>query len=309
MTALLKYPANLAESSGDDINSEAGAPFMFFEMSTPTTGTVFKNDDFVEPPKVSEVDDGKLTVNATGTNKFYNMLNGLSKAEVSIALPMPYDYRVDTSISYNAAPNPSALINAVDFMSSNASMESKIKGGLLNLGVNTGPGVINKISQKLIGTNIIKNEDSASATFLRSQRMALNPRKEVLFNEIDFRNFSFNFKFAPKSAVESAHIRGIISKFRYYALPEMYGGKLFFVFPGYFGIRFMHVYKGSTKAVDNPFLPKIGTSVLKRVLVNYTPGGTGYSTLPTGDPVQLEMTLDFMEVELVDRTRVENEGY
>lgn len=93
-------------------------------------------------------------------------------------------------------------------------------------------------------------------------------------------------------------VREIIETFRYYALPEISPAKFFYLLPAEFDISFILGEK------PNPNIPKITTSVLQRISVNYSPNSGVWSTLPNGAPLAIDMTLDFMEIELVDRKRV-----
>jgi hypothetical protein len=120
-----------------------------------------------------------------------------------------------------------------------------------------------------------------------------------MFSGFSFRRFSFTWQFAPKSIQESDMVRDIIETFRYYALPEITGGKMFYIFPSEFEISFMQGQR------DNPNIPKITTSVLENIAVDYSPNGV-WGTLPNGASIATRMTLNFLELELVDRTRVWN---
>jgi hypothetical protein len=134
---------------------------------------------------------------------------------------------------------------------------------------------------------------------LAESRLITNPKVEVMFSGFSFRRFSFTWQFAPKSIQESDMVRDIIETFRYYALPEITGGKMFYIFPSEFEISFMQGQR------DNPNIPKITTSVLENIAVDYSPNGV-WGTLPNGASIATRMTLNFLELELVDRTRVWN---
>ena len=82
---------------------------------------------------------------------------------------------------------------------------------------------------------------------------ATNPYMEVLFDSMAFRNFTYNFTFAPKNAQERDDVQDIIKLFRFHMAPELKGAQ--------------------QCASENNFYSKIATCVLKDVTVDYTPNG------------------------------------
>jgi hypothetical protein len=74
---------------------------------------------------------------------------------------------------------------------------------------------------------------------------------------------------------------------------------MFYVLPSEFEVSFMLGQK------INPHIPRIATSVLKRVSVDYMPNNV-WSSLPNGAPLSLSMSLEFLELELIDRSRIYN---
>ena len=131
----------------------------------------------------------------------------------------------------------------------------------------------------------------------------ISDRLELAFKSIKKRAFQYTFKMIPKSAVEAAEIKDIITQFKKNMLPEFAGGDTTgrrFVVPNTFDIRYM--YNGS----QNQFLHKIGECVLENMTVSY--GGDRYRTYtPQGDgaPVaETTITLAFREMDLVTREKI-----
>lgn len=120
---------------------------------------------------------------------------------------------------------------------------------------------------------------------------------EMIFNGIDYRSFSFTFKFTPRSRKESDVVNNILHTFKDAMLPARYGTKSIAAYqvPHEFVIRFM---KG-TKI--NPFIDQIGLCACTDIDIDY--GGDKFSTHPGGDPVSIDMTIGFRELELMERTR------
>ena len=120
---------------------------------------------------------------------------------------------------------------------------------------------------------------------------------EMIFNGIDYRTFSFTFKFTPRSRKESDVVNNLLHAIKDAMLPTRVGHKSIAAYqvPHEFVIRFM---KG-TKI--NPYLDQIGLCACTGVEIDY--GSDKFSTHPSGDPVSIDATLTFRELELMERTR------
>ena len=121
---------------------------------------------------------------------------------------------------------------------------------------------------------------------------------EMIFNGIDYRSFSFTFKFTPRSKKESDVVNNMLHVIKDATLPQRYGtGSSIAAYkvPHEFVIRFM---KG-TKI--NPYLDQIGLCACTGVDIDY--GSDKFSTHASGDPVSIDATLTFRELELMERTR------
>jgi hypothetical protein len=129
-----------------------------------------------------------------------------------------------------------------------------------------------------------------------------NPQQQLLFEGIDFRDYSMTFTFTPFSSYESEAMINIIKTFRRHAAPTIVTGLNGFFFnpPSVFDVKFL--FNGG----ENFSINKVKTSVLTNVDVNYAPNG--WSTHEDGTPIQTTMTLQFRELELVDRTAIDS-GY
>ena len=215
---------------------------------------------------------------------------GMTLLDKVVILPMPNEHTVGTSIRYNSNYDPSILTKAGDIVNQ---MGGDALNDLKTMGKNAG---ISALVNKLAGGRNI----TSTADLLAEERLALNPKKEVMFDSFGYREFSFRYQFAPKSENESNVVREIIETFRYYALPEIVKSKFFYLLPAEFDISFILGEK------PNPNIPKITTSVLQRVGVNYSPNSGVWATLPNGAPLAIDMTLDFLELSLVDRKMVYN---
>ena len=135
------------------------------------------------------------------------------------------------------------------------------------------------------------------ASIQRRTGIAPAAMTEMIFNGIDYRSFSFDFKFTPRSYDESVLVREILDVIKSSMLPRKFGtGSIAaYTVPDEFVLRFM---KGNN---INPYLDQVGLCACTGVDITY--GGDKFSTHAVGDPVTIDATLSFRELELVERDR------
>lgn len=307
---VLSYPLNLAANEVD----ERGAPvqYMLFKINDSVRSQKLRDDTATGDVLVTDMRDGTGIASEFGSEgvasknadpalnimygsaavqkERWRIQKGMKRLDRAIALPMPNEHTVGTSVEYDVGREQSLLTAAVDNLGQ-LSQADGAWGELANLGLNKGIGAF---------LSSVKSGLTSERDLLAEERLARNPKKEVMFKGLGYRQFSFRFQFAPKSAKESAEVTRIIETFRYYALPEISPGKFFYTFPAEFEVSFI---RGTE---NNPNIPKIATSVLNRVGINYSPNSSSWTTLPNGAPVAIDMTLDFTEVVVIDRSRVWN---
>jgi hypothetical protein len=142
----------------------------------------------------------------------------------------------------------------------------------------------------------LKIGQTATEAIKFAGKVATNPFKEVLFEAIDFRTFSFKYTFLPKSQSEVFNVRRIIDLFKFHMHPELSGDGLFYVYPSEFEMQYY--FRGE----ENTFLHKISTCVLTDMQVDY---GTGtFSSFDDGAPSEIVMSLQFKELELLTKERI-----
>ena len=137
----------------------------------------------------------------------------------------------------------------------------------------------------------------------RSNGLVINPNMELLFSGPGLRNFTFQFKMTPRSAVEGEAIRQIIRVFKRHSAPK--GAGDFLKTPDIFQIRYL------TGQKNHPFLNRFKLCALTNMQVNYTGDGV-YATYDNGTPVSMIMTLNFQELTPVyaeDYENTEGVGY
>ena len=129
---------------------------------------------------------------------------------------------------------------------------------------------------------------------LQGAGKAVNPHLAVLFQGVNFRTHSFQYKFSPRSSQESSRLKQIVYMFKN-AMHPTTDGLAFFDYPDEFNINFPN---------DGDFLFDIGTSVLTDFQINYAPDGGSYFH-QNGAPVSMSLSLQFTELDILTKTEID----
>lgn len=129
--------------------------------------------------------------------------------------------------------------------------------------------------------------------------VASNPKKEQAFKSVDFRTFTFDYQFSPKSETEAQNVLNIIKAFKYHMHPEFKTSNEFlYLYPSEFDITY---YKND---YENLNIHRHTSCVLTEMNVNYTPNGV-FSTFKNGMPTQIAVSLTFRELMLLSKETIE----
>ena len=189
--------------------------------------------------------------------------------------------------------------------------EAAKQGDLLGKGLDeTG-----KLIVKFIGESFNK---ATGGYFNAARGRAGNPLQEQLLTGIPFRSWDFTFDFFPKTKSEAQKVNEIIYFFRSSMLPDAYtatykdltgqggGGKnkgpvevnaSYLNYPNIFNIRF----EGPIGNKIDGFLP----AVCANAQVDYA-GGQKFSTHTDGQPMHIQLTLNFLEIQTMTLGNYEN---
>jgi hypothetical protein len=223
----------------------------------------------------------------------------------AIALYMPETLNVQYNADWQSQSLTDALgtagkiaqqgTSAVDAFNKGQGFEGTVKSLASN------PAVAEFAGDALEKTGVMGA--GASSFLLYATGNALNPQLQVLFKGTDFRQFQFDFLFAPFSPDEAKNVIEIIKTFKFHQAPEVNvsGMGRYFVPPSEFDIDFLLGGQINTK------VHQIGTCVLTNVNVDYAPNG--WSTFGDGTPTHIRLTLQFMETEIVTKERVDKDNY
>lgn len=129
--------------------------------------------------------------------------------------------------------------------------------------------------------------------------LAANPKKEQAFEGVEFRDFTYNYQFAPRDADEAKAVFEIVQTFKYHMHPEYLEATGFtYVYPSEFDIVF---YNGSE---ENPWIHKHSSCVLTNMDIDYAPNNT-FVTFSNGMPTIINVTLSFRELMTITKETVE----
>lgn len=247
---------------------------------------------------------------ATGINRVLanNVKTGIIGAGVGIALGATGLLAADTT--YRISDTIALYINEPPQVKYNAQYENKDLGSLAGFvggmsavdSLGSGLGMAGEGAQAL-GMTLAKAPSAAGIGGMNtadivgaSAKVGLNPFKEVLFQSIDFRSFSFKYRFMPKSDIEAKNIKAIIDTFKFHMHPELSTNKLFFIYPSEFEISY--VFQGK----ENEYFHKFKPCVLESMDVTY--GGEQYSSFTDGRPTEVNLSLTFKETEILTKAQV-----
>ena len=210
----------------------------------------------------------------------------VKRLKTAISLYMPSSLSATYGVQYNESEVPLTMqaANAV--------------GGMLNGTLPVGD------TTKAIATAVgFKMSGDAAGALSKLSKLAPNPTTEMVFQSVETRTFSFNYRFAPRSEKEAENVLRIIEQFKFHMHPEFKDQTGFlYIYPSEFDIVY---YSGGQ---ESPNLHKHTSCVLINMVVNYTPNSI-FSTFDNGMPTQIELTLSFKELAKLDKDKISEGGF
>tara|TARA_B100000214_G_scaffold317435_1_gene251340 strand:+ start:956 stop:2065 length:1110 start_codon:yes stop_codon:yes gene_type:complete len=314
---ILKYPLDLGGTPQlghyivFKINTQDAGKLKYDETSKPTTNTISSENN-------------EQTVN-TATGEIRNTGGGAQYAFASggksATLKQNAQAKQEQRAKFTFTRAPTSEINTmialympatveVSYASAYADESISFRGQQTDKLVNEGfiDGTMSKENRNTLGIEA----QAAGAAIMGTKAIQfakegkiVTDRMELIFSGVSKREFSYTFKFLPKSLPEAKEIREIINRFKFHMLPELEGdpgSSRRFVTPDTFNIEYQWVGGGGK---HNSYLNKIATCVLKNMSVKY--GGGRYSAhVDDGEgstpPVESEITLQFQELEIITKT-------
>jgi hypothetical protein len=318
----LKYPRNL-------MSDPSRKHYVIFSLFRPLAKAATAPAEGIQPTKENLTVENATTLATqvfealtTSAKEIGSAIQTLSSSKLNedcyktIALYTPDNMSNQQSMSYDEISTTSVLGTPYFLGQAGATFADKFNQ-MVNSGGITGEKLVNLVGNDpyaatafgtLIDTVGSKVGLGPGATQLLLGRIgqAVNPQVQVLFRQTDLRTFQFDFTMTPYSPEEAATIKEIVKSFRMAAAPEIqtnstFGTGIFFNVPHQFGITFM--YDGE----ENTNVNRIARCVATNVSVDYAP--MGWMTFDQGVPVQTKLSLQFKEIELIDRTRISRDDY
>ena len=294
---VLKYPLDLESANGHYMifnihartDSASDLPANDINISNDSLGTY--NDSF----KSERFFDSGGSVNVPGFGKVSAGKN-LQMIKDSIVLYMPDDVSVNYKANYEGAEIGLAV-------AAGASIGDIMKGNVGGKDMAKGLGMqFAKFIEPVLNLGSLTTAQGLNALIQRKTGLATQPMAEMTFTGIDFRTFAYSFTMTPRSREEAREIKNILDCFAFHMLPEKLGqgAPLAFRVPSEFTIRYM--YRGA----ENNYLNHLTFCALTNMKIDYG-GGERYQTYRPDEtgapPVQTKVTLEFQELELIDKRR------
>ena len=291
------------------LRSLFGNPFSTTSLQYPSDLTAANKNHFVRFD-IREIDSADFSKDITGGKGIFTTEGAKNALDVGVKKITEFtDSVTDTkkTFSQNLEPGvkqtPVATIQL--YMPDSMEFQSGINYGEEDL-LSATQEVLSTFGGK-VGTAIASvgsaMKSSAAQIALKKFGYALNPQVQLLFQNIDFRDYTMSFVFSPNSKEEAQNIQKIIKTFRGWSAPQIVADTkgMFYKPPAVFDVSFWSNGSQNTK------INRIQRSVVTSVDVNYAPNG--WAAHSDGSPVQTTMTIQLKETVLNDREQILSGGY
>jgi hypothetical protein len=271
------------------------------QIKTTTTGK--QKSINTQTPSVAETPEANLFVERPPTVRLDTAITMYMPTTVSTTYGANY---TDTEIGTIAARGVD-VVNKFLGVKADGSGSDDLEKSLTDLGSGASEdarlAVLKGVGAVIPGTQGLREAAEINQGVITADRM------ELAFKGVGKRKFQYSFKMIPRNREEADEIQKIIYAFKFHMLPEFEvnenGNKSRRMkVPNTFDIQYM--YRGA----ENTYLNKVSTCVLENMTVSQ--GGDRYKTFSENEngapPVETTITLDFQELEIITRERVE-EGF
>jgi hypothetical protein len=218
-----------------------------------------------------------------------------------IGLYMPPAVNVNYSMDY-AEGEVGIVTEAVAGLFKAYQAGSLSTGTILKEARSVGSSVVKNVALSSISK--IPGVEGAAEVYAMQTGAIVTPRTEMFFKGIGRRSFSFTFTFIPKDSNETQIVHKIIKEFKVGMSPTFKnaGSVRDMTIPDVFSIQYMHINS------QNQYINKIGKCYLKTMDVSY--GGDKFVTYNAdkegAPPQKTSITLSFQELEIMDRSNIED---
>ena len=239
------------------------------------------------PHGIAEISQAAEATNDTVSYVFFEIFERTGANEYKlhgdISLYMPESMENPTQITWDGQA-----------MGAGVGGSSGVGGAASDRGTQYASEIWENLKAKATGGSPATRQDVTA----HQTQAIVNPYLKMLFRGVNFRNFEFIFRFTPLEAKESEVIFQICQEFRAAALPEEEKGGYKWKYPREIGISYK--YQGKD---PHPWLNEFKRCVITDIHVNYTSAGH-YVSMRNGFPAQIELRLQFSEIELLTRSDI-----
>lgn len=217
------------------------------------------------------------------------LANPIDIKEITIGLPIPTSLQEQFNMSYSDINL--GLLGAGENILPNFNQSPEAIGAQTSENVQKFVQGVGGESAAFYAARTVSGLTDATAGAVEKAGGAVkNPYQALLFQGVNLRTHSFNYRFSPRSTTEHATLKKIIHEFKSRMHPTK--DALLYLFPDVVDIKF-------GKKDGEPYFFK--TCFLESMSVNYAPQGTPAFFAQTSDPVEVEISLSFKETSQVTR--------
>jgi len=232
-----------------------------------------------------------------------------------IKLYLPVAFTVNDSLNYGDASLGTSGATTLGVMNAGGSAIKAISAGLTEGLKSIGDFASGAAAGDMARVGVLRAaklpiipEELRLATSIAGA-VSLNPNTRAMFKEVALREFTFQFKFLPKSKDEAEMVKQIIKKFRTHAYPisiNAGGISVGYKYPELFNISIK--YNG--RNIEGEDGVDVGTKIkncfLKTISTNYNSSAMSFHA--DGNPTEIDITLTFVEERTLTRKDIE-EGF
>ena len=319
--------SNEAREAGKKARTQTKTAKELLSKVTPTSGTAYKteivrteaaaqrNNERSESKKKESVALSRqgselLVKSITETGKNAERTTAPRDGVPKIQLYLPISFQQNDSFSIAGtelgilgAGILAGTSNTGSLMSGIGQGISSGFGSIIDMATNNMSGlqaatVMSRLARKL--------PEEVGSAFNIAAGVTVNPNLRSTFKGVNLREYTFQFKFLPKSNSEAMQVEEIIRRFRMFSYPEVIslgGVAAGYRFPDLFKIDVrVQMGEGGDTRVGN----RIKDCYLRSVSTNYNPTSMTFHT--DGKPVEIDLSLSFVEETTLSRKDIKD-GY
>jgi len=291
---------------------ESSATLANFVTRDRNTTTVIDYKDGVSNQVTSALQDQKVADARNSKNKSFNQLRKDMLPGEKCELYLPLSYVVNDNMNYNT-PDLGVFGGAIaSAIAGGGGIAQSLQQGINDAGRSFFDffknGSVDADLARLAvvrSLNTLRIGDTVKNAISLAGQVTVNPNTRALFDRVVLREFTFQFKFIPKSREESAQVANIIKFFRSHTYPTSIPENGLPI-----GYRFPDLFRISLQYDKQQVGTKIKDCYLRNISTNYNPGQASFHRGGDGRgkaaPVETDLSLTFVEEKTLTRSDIED---